>query len=562
MHKAITLIRATVLFLLIQPAASIAEEPSYTRLSVSPSGQYALLWDELLTSTGKKSARNGHFALIDLSDGTLQEREFVWPIEFIEWYHSGNQFFVKFEQFFSTIPVELDAVENIATTARQRLISWQPLSYLSEQTVSEFEDLTRSYLPRGSSPLASSNGSWHSLVGESISFDLPGKPISSYRPVSKWHYERSNFWYHVGVLGSYPEYHQCAELVQYHFRPIIDRLTGSLAGCFSHTELLALADNTLPEPSSPVSTATLPGHIILDAMSNGEEVYYLLHRVDGAQFIAKSTNDRLPPVPVYQVSEIDTSFAPSDRSMRYISDDSNAPFGFLNSVPGAKTLVIRFHGGPGGHPLASITDRLTSQIMRSDADILEVFAPGSIGSGEAIAKALEHQPETSAQKLLEQVAEWVFSNEYDKIVLVGTSFGGPYAAHLATKLSSLEPHLILLAPSLEFQANRLITGQPYDTDGPQISFLAQQHYERAMFGPNFSNRRSYEKLYDEALKILCSLPNSLIFYGSEDRRVAPLSEGACGGAGPRIVMLEGQTHSSLGQSKDAIEQIIEVIDAG
>ncbi len=560
MIKNYSLFFAVLAIFSISPLTAQTLPATYNRIAVSPDARFALLWNESLTSPAKRKARSGVLALMDLRSGMLRERELPRPIQFIQWFDEGDRFAIKFDAFLSVVTSEFKVIDHMRLTPRQQMISWTPLSYLSEQNLEEFRDLQKNYLPKGRSPLASTRTAWHSNVGDTVTFETLRAPLLAYPPVSKWHYDEKSYWYLAGALGAYQFNHPCYANVGKHFRPLINYQTGALSGCFSHTKAIS---NGIRERSDAVPRTrnhAFQGKQILDAFANEKGLYFLLHEADGQQFVSSRLGNQGVEFQIGDANEAIRAEHSNRRSFKYLGySGSEVPFGFLRSKPRASTVLIRFHGGPGANPLGDFPNRLDTQIMRENIDLLDVFGPGSIGSGEAAANALARDQSKFRSRLFSEIANWLAKRNYRKIIVYGQSFGGPYAAHFGSYINEYEPHIFLSAPALNFQANTLITGGAYETEGPLIGLSAQQNFERAMFGPNYANRTKFQKFSGDARRLVCELPNVRILYGGQDKRTPPLSFAECYEAKPEVIVFENEDHGSLYSSKDFVERLLSLI---
>lgn len=120
---------------------------------------------------------------------------------------------------------------------------------------------------------------------------------------------------------------------------------------------------------------------------------------------------------------------------------------YVSRLQEHKTLVLFIHGAPGSGD--AFYDYLSDSVLASKADIITMDRLG-YGYSEF------GQAETSIKRQTESVKTIINTYSYERVILVGHSYGGPIALRLAIEYPEMLKGMVLIAPALDPEHEKIL----------------------------------------------------------------------------------------------------------
>jgi pimeloyl-ACP methyl ester carboxylesterase len=178
----------------------------------------------------------------------------------------------------------------------------------------------------------------------------------------------------------------------------------------------------------------------------------------------------------------------------------------------AKSLIIRFHGGPLATVIDGFPTKSTRELAATGHDLLELDSASAIAIGPVAEGALRSSGPETLEQSADSALKWASGRGYDRIYVVGESFGGAQAMFAARKFPQLVRGAYLLAPLASFDPDLTLGGR-------STALPLQAAFEQRAIG-GAENRRRLRDWLRELFTGRCPSGPVRVFAGARDP-VAP-----------------------------------------
>lgn len=294
-------------------------------------------------------------------------------------------------------------------------------------------------------------------------------------------------------------------------RPFVDLATGRQAGTYTPWEISTSLGIQVSDPSG----------VFKSVSKSGENTVALIGDATGAhRLVAIAPDGERRAIPICTNSSIPDGETAPERRFQPIpfrnADGAILFHGLLATTDASsdlgRSLVIRFHGGPLTSVFETFPDASAQRLSRMQIDTIDIDYPGSSGLGSLAATALARMGGDAIEDAAFRVMSWADTRSYERVYVIGESFGAPFAMQVAKAFPDRVNRLILLAPFTRLSMELGLGGRPLPGD-PR---LPQAAFELRAFGP-VAQRQALATWMRQTFDSSCPSVPTTIYLGGADK---------------------------------------------
>ncbi|MGB3471393.1 MAG: hypothetical protein WBA51_11275 [Erythrobacter sp.] len=326
--------------------------------------------------------------------------------------------------------------------------------------------------------------------------------------------------------------------------PLVDLRTGETEGYFSPIEL------QVRRRGRELALQPLEGRTFVDASFNGDTVALLERGLESGMELRFHDEIERSLVQICKTHrpQGDQNLTGSAKVVE-LERDAETVAGILLFERAENTIVIRFPGGPLGHPTKLTQSELTQRLERRGKTQAFATYPGSVGLGQRNVAALTEFSASAFHGFLQSMARWIEESEYQRVEIVGESFGALPAYALAKRIGKKLGRVDLVAPYSLLPNKEILLG----LSNPKAAG-AQMTYEQAIFG-DLKNRSRVRKFFENTFETQCVRSEVYVFVGDDDHIIDPAAFPECLRSYADVKTYVGEGHSSLQYNQNFLDDI-------